>query len=207
MTGETTWLSPIMVVPKKNGKLCIYVDLKKLNETIKKDPYPLPFMEEVLDMVARHKVYAFLDGVSNYHHIVIALEDRYKTTFITKWGAFMWLIMPFRLKNLPLTYQQVVNMAFKEYFGMFMKLFLDDSSIFSDLKTHLAKLRLCFNKCWEFGISLNLEICMFLVFSNVILGYIMSKEGKQPDPKKIATIVNMPKLKTLKDIQVFNNMA
>jgi hypothetical protein len=75
MMGETTWLSLIMVVPKKNGKLYSYVDFQKLNATIKKDPYPLPFMEEVLDMVAKHKVYAFLDEFSNYHHIVIALED------------------------------------------------------------------------------------------------------------------------------------
>jgi hypothetical protein len=89
-------------------------------------------------------------------------------------------------------------MAFKEYFGMFMKLFLDDFSIFSDLKTHLAKFWLCFDKCQEFGISLNLEKCMFLVFSSVILGYIMSKEGKLPDPKKIATIVNMKPWKTFK---------
>jgi hypothetical protein len=58
---EATWLSPIVVVPKKNGKLCICVDFQKLNAATKKDLYPLPFMEEALDMVARHKVYSFLD--------------------------------------------------------------------------------------------------------------------------------------------------
>ncbi len=68
-------------------------------------------------------------------------------------------------------------MDFKEYLGVFMKLFLDDFNIFIDLKTHLAKLQLCFNKCWKFRISLNLKKCMFLVFSNVTHGYIVSKEG------------------------------
>jgi hypothetical protein len=59
---EATWLSPIVVVPKNNGKLRICVDFRKLNVAMKKDPYPLSFMEEVLDMVARHEVYLFLDG-------------------------------------------------------------------------------------------------------------------------------------------------
>lgn len=54
---------------------------------------------------------------------------------------------------------------------------------------------------------LNLEKCMFMVFFNVILGYIMSKEGKLPNLKKIVNIINMPKPKTPKDIQVFNDMA
>jgi hypothetical protein len=58
---EATWLSPIMVVPKKNDKLQICVDFCKLNVATKKDPYPLPFTEVVLDMVASHEVYSFLD--------------------------------------------------------------------------------------------------------------------------------------------------
>jgi hypothetical protein len=63
-----------------------------------------------LDMVIRHKVYSILDGLSDYHQIMIALEDWYKTT---EWGAFMWLVMPFGLKNMPPTYKQTINMAFK----------------------------------------------------------------------------------------------
>jgi hypothetical protein len=63
---EATWLSPIVVVPKKNAKLKICVDVKKLNKTTKKDPYPLPF-SHVVDIVARHEAYSFLDGYSSYH--------------------------------------------------------------------------------------------------------------------------------------------
>ncbi len=93
-------------------------------------------------MVAGHEVYSFLDGFSSYHQIMIALEDQYKTTFITKWGIFVWLIMPFELKNTPPTYQRAISMAFKEYLGVFMKLFLDDFNVFNDLKTHMVKLQL-----------------------------------------------------------------
>ncbi len=59
---KVTWLSPIVVVPKKNGKLKICVDFKTLNATIKKDPYLLPFINEVINIVTEHEIYTFLDG-------------------------------------------------------------------------------------------------------------------------------------------------
>jgi hypothetical protein len=75
---EATWLSPIMVVPKKNGKLQICMDFQKLNIATKKDPYPFPFTKEVLDMVVGHEVYLFFDGLLGYHQVMITLEDMYK---------------------------------------------------------------------------------------------------------------------------------
>jgi len=79
---EATWLSPIVVVPKKNGKSKIYIDFKILNVTTKKYPYPLPFMGEVLNIVVKYEAYSFLDGYSGYHQISIAPEDRYKNAFV-----------------------------------------------------------------------------------------------------------------------------
>jgi hypothetical protein len=173
----------------------------------KKHPYPLLFTKEVLDKVAGHEVYSFLDGFFDYHQIMIAFKDRYKTTFIIDWGAFVWVVMPFGLKNVPPTYQHVVNTTFKDYFGIFRKLFLDDFSVFNNLDTHLPKLQLCFDKCKELDRNLNPKKCMFLMDSSIILGYVVSKEGKLTDPKKILVIIHMPTLKTPKDIQVFNGMA
>jgi hypothetical protein len=112
---EATWLSPIVVVPKKNGKLKICVDFKKLNKATKKYPYPLLFSNEVLNTIARYEAYSFLDGYSRYHQISITPEDRYKTTFVTDWGAFIWMVMPFGVKNGPPTFQRVVSKAFKKY--------------------------------------------------------------------------------------------
>jgi hypothetical protein len=138
---QIMWLSPILVVPKKNGKLCICIDFRKLNAVTKKDPYPLPFTDEVLDKVVGHEVYSFLDGFSSYHQIQIAPDNRYKMTFITNWGAFVWVIMSFGLKNTPPTYQRAVSRAFKDYSDDFMKLFLNDFIVFSDISTHLSKLQ------------------------------------------------------------------
>jgi len=90
------------------------VDFQRLNAATKKDPYPLLFIEKVLDEVVGHEVYSFLNGFSSYHHIMIASKDRYKTAFIINYGAFVWVVMPFGLKNAPPTYQQMVNTTFKD---------------------------------------------------------------------------------------------
>jgi hypothetical protein len=101
---EATWLSPIVVVSKKNKQFQICMDFQKLNATTKNDPYPLPFMEEVLDMVAGHEVYLFFDGFLGYHQIIITLEDKCKNIFITDHGTLVWIVLPFGLKNAPPTY-------------------------------------------------------------------------------------------------------
>jgi len=123
---EATWLSPIVVIPKKNGKLIICIDFKKLNVAIKKDPYPLPFTNEVLNTIAGYETYSFLDGYLGYYQIFIALKDIYKTAFVTNWGALIWKVMSFGVKNGPPTYQKVVTKAYKEYLDNFVKIFLDD---------------------------------------------------------------------------------
>ncbi len=67
LVEETTWLLLIVVIPKKNGKLKIYVDFKKLNLATKKDPYMLPFIDEIINTIVEHEVYTFLNGFSTYH--------------------------------------------------------------------------------------------------------------------------------------------
>jgi hypothetical protein len=110
-----------------------------------------------LDAVAKHAMYTFLDGHSWYYQIQIALGDCYKTAFVTEWGAFVWHVMPFGVKNGPSTYQRVVDWVFKDYLGKFMKLVLEDFTNYNSFDDHVSKLWLCFIKCWEYGINLNLK--------------------------------------------------
>jgi hypothetical protein len=105
---EATRLSPIVIVPKKNGKLKICIHFKKLNVATKKDPYPLPFIDEMLNRVAWYQTYFFLDGYSGYHQIFIAPEGIYKIAFVIDWGAFIWKVMPFGIKIGPPTYKKML---------------------------------------------------------------------------------------------------
>ncbi len=73
---EVTWLSPIVVVPKKNDKLNICIDFRKPNATTKKDPYSLHFTDEMLNIVVGYETYSFLNGYSRYYQISITPEDK-----------------------------------------------------------------------------------------------------------------------------------
>ncbi len=101
---ETIWLSPIVVVLKKNGKFMICVDFIKLNVATKKYSCPLPFINEVMNIIVKHDAYSLFDGYFKYHQIFITLEDMYNTTFVTNWGTFIWAMMPFEMKNGPPIY-------------------------------------------------------------------------------------------------------
>jgi hypothetical protein len=100
--------------------------------------------------------------------------------------------MSFGVKNGPPTCQKAMTKTFKKYLDNFMKIFLDDFTMYNDMESHLQKLLQCFQKCREYGTSLNLNKYAFMVFLKMILGFIVSKERKPPYPKKIQAIVNMP---------------
>ncbi len=110
-------------------------------------------------------------------------------------------------KNELLTYQKLVTKALCEYSDLFIKIFLNDFTIFTDLSTHIKKLNKCFHKCREFNISFNRKKCAFMVYFGTILGFIVFKEVKTPNLKKIKVIFKMLIPTTLKEIQVFNGMA
>ena len=90
---DSEWISPVVVTPKKNGKWRICVDYKPLNAATKRDHFPLPFQDEILNEVAGHERYTVCDGYSGYFQISIAQEDQKKTTFITPWGCFAYRVL------------------------------------------------------------------------------------------------------------------
>jgi hypothetical protein len=95
------WTSPMVVQPKKTNYIQIYVDLRSLNAVCVHDPFPKPFRDEVLENVGGRDSYSFTDGFSRYHQVQIIEEDQAKTTFVTEWGSFAYMIMSFGLKNTP----------------------------------------------------------------------------------------------------------
>ena len=95
------------------------------------DAFPLPFTDGVLDAVAEHEVYSFLDGFSGYNQIQMHLADQEKTAFVIKWGVFVAVVMMFGLKTAPTTFQQIIMEIIGEYIPRFMQVFLDDFVVYS----------------------------------------------------------------------------
>ncbi len=105
---------------------------------------------------------------TNFQDIIIYQSCQKTNTRPPLWqtrGTFVWVVMPFGVKNGPPTYQRVVTKTSCDCIDVFMKIILDDFIIFNDLLIHLEKIFKCFFKCKEFGISLNPNKCAFMVFS------------------------------------------
>ncbi|MCO5607626.1 hypothetical protein L7F22_061824 [Adiantum nelumboides] len=146
---DSEWVSPVVVTPKKNGKRRVCVDYKPLNATTKRDHFPLPFQDEILNEVVGYERYSVCDGYSGYFQIRIAKEDQKKTTFGTPWGYFAYRVMPFGLTNAPVTFQHFVTHVFQPFFGKSIRVFIDDFCIYSSRALHVEKVHVkrCMKVC------------------------------------------------------------
>ena len=124
--SDSQWISPIVVVPKKNGKWRICVDYRELNKATQKDQFPLPFIDQVLDNLSGKKQFSFLEGFSGYNQIQIALEDQDKTTFTCPWGTFAYTVLPFGLCNALDTFQRAIIGRFYDLVNDFLEIYMDD---------------------------------------------------------------------------------
>ena len=82
------WLDNIVPVPKKDGKVRMCVDYRDLNKAYPKDDFPLPHIDVLVDIAALSSMYSFSDGFSGYNQVLMAGEDKHKTTFVTEWGTY-----------------------------------------------------------------------------------------------------------------------
>ena len=189
----TTWVSPIVIVKKKNGKLRICVDYRRLNKKTLKDHFPLPFINTLLEEVAGHEMYSFMDGYSGYNQVSIDPADWHKTAFTTSWGTFAYRVMPFGLCNAPSSFQRVMTFAFSDLLRKVMSVFIDDFSVHGTAKDHLRDLRECFLRCRRAGISINPDKTILGVVRGLMLGHYVSKEGRTTDPEKVRVILQLQK--------------
>jgi len=150
------WVSNLVVVRKKSGEIILCVDFRNLNKCSKKDNYPLPKMEHLLQKVSGAKVMSFLDGFLGYNQVAVHPDDQEKTAFTIPWGTFMYSKMPFGLINAGATFQRAMDIAFEGEKDKFVLIYLDDITVYSSShQDHVKHLKKVFLTCRRFGISVN----------------------------------------------------
>lgn len=123
--------APILFVPKKSGKLCLYVDYRGLNALTIKNRYLLPLINELLNRLNGSVVFSKIDLRNAYYRIQIREGDEWKTAFRTRYGYYEYLVIPFGLTNAPATFQAYINRTLRSYVNVFYIVYLDDILIFS----------------------------------------------------------------------------
>ncbi|KAM2864295.1 hypothetical protein FF1_022978 [Malus domestica] len=220
--SDSRWVSSVQVVPKKSGvtvvkneeqelvptrvvtgwRVCI--DYRKLNARTRKDHFPLPFLDQMLERLAGYQFYCFLDGYSGYNQIVIAPEDQEKTTFTCPFGTFAYRRMPFGLCNAPATFQRCMVSIFSDYVEKIIEIFMDDFSAFGNSFDHcLSNMTLILKRCVEMNLVLNWEKCHFMVKQGIVLGHIISEEGIEVDKSKVDLVRHLPSPTSVREVRSF----
>ena len=132
------------------------IDYRKLNAATRKDHFPLPFIDQMLERLASHSFYCFFDGYSGYNQIFIAPDDQENTTFTCPFSTFVYRRIPCGLCNAPATFQRCMVSIFSDYVEKIIEVFMDDFSVFGDsFDDCLHNLTLILKRCMETNLVLN----------------------------------------------------
>jgi hypothetical protein len=134
--------SPVLFVDKKDGTKRMCIDYRALNDVTIKNKYPLPRIEDMFNQLRGSSVFSKIDLRSGYHQLRIRSSYISKTTFITKYGIYEYIVMSFGLTNALAFFMYLMNSVFMDYLDKFIVVFIDDILIYSqDEQEHEEHLR------------------------------------------------------------------
>jgi hypothetical protein len=171
---------------------------------MKKDHFPLPFIYEMLERLANHAFFCFLDGYSGFMQTPIHPDDQHKTTFTCPYGTFAYGRMPFGLCNALTSFQCCIMAVISEFIEEIVEAFMDDFSVYGKtFKDCLANLDKVLTRCAEVDLVLNWEKCHFMVKQGIVLGHVISERGIEVEKAKVETVEQLPTPTDVKSLRSF----
>ncbi|GJT94972.1 reverse transcriptase domain-containing protein [Tanacetum coccineum] len=223
--SDSPWVSQVHCVPKKGGmtvvkndendliptrlvtgwRVCL--DYRKLNEATRKDHFPLPFMDQMLERLPRNLHWFSSIGFSGYFCFFFPDshrpegQERLHSHYHTK---HCYRRMPFGLCNAPDTFQRCMMAIFHDMIEKTMEVFMDDFSVFGDsFSTCLSHLEKMLKRCEDTNLVLNWEKSHFMVKEGIVLGHKISKSGIEVDRAKVDVIAKLPHPTIMKGVRSF----
>ena len=184
------------------------MDYRGLNAITKKNRYPLPLTDDLLDRVRDCKVFSVIDLKNAFNLIRIKDGDEWKTAFRTHLGLFEYLVMPFGLTNAPATFQAFIQDTLRDLLDIICVVYLDDILIFSRTQEeHDHHVRIILQRLRDANLFANAKKCEFDKDEVEYLGFILGRHGLRMHPKKLSTIIDWPEPTSVKQLQSFLGFA
>ena len=195
------WLVNVVMVKKSNGKWRMYVDFTDLNKACLRDSFPLPRIDQLVDLTTRYKLLSFMDAFSRYNQILTNEEDQEKISFVTSQGLYCYKVMPFGLKNAGAIYQRLVNRMFSHQIGRNVEVHINDMLVKSkDEANYLDDLKETFSTLYKYNMKLNPAMCVFAIALGKFLGLMVSQRGIEANLDKVKEIIEVKSPKIVKEV-------
>lgn len=175
-SSTSPWLSPVVLVQKKDGSLRFCVDYRNLNAVTTADTFPLPRIDELIDELSPSDTFTTLDAKAAYWSVEVHPEDRPKTAFSDGYRLFQFWRLPFGLSTAPTTFQRTMNFVLSSVLGHHTLAYLDDVVVYSrGFSQHLKDLEETLQLLAAAGLKLNIEKCKFAATTINFLGFTSSR--------------------------------
>ena len=202
------WLSPIVLIPKKDNSTRFCVDYRKLNQVTIKDAYPLPNIRDIFDQLGGAKIFSTIDLKSGFWQIPVAPGDQDKLAFVTTCGSYSFKKLPMGLSTSPAKFQRIMDYVMSDLIGVCVFPYLDDLIIYSkNEQDHAKHLKMVFQRLKKYNLTLNGSKCHIGKSEVELLGFIISAQGIRPQPKKTEAIQNLAYPTTVREVKAFLGMA
>ncbi|MBW0555971.1 hypothetical protein O181_095686, partial [Austropuccinia psidii MF-1] len=200
--------APVLFVKKKDGGICLCVDNHKLNHATRKNRCPVNPMYHLLTVFKGATISSKIDLCGAYNLLRIKQGDEHLTAFITKYGSYEYLAMPFGFNNAPASFQNLVNDIFEDFLDILFVVYLDDIMVFSSSEEeHVKHVTSVLQRLRDNSLFAQTSKCHFHASSVEYLGYVVSSDGLKMNSSKVQQILYWPQPKNIKSLQPFLGFA
>ena len=203
--AASPWSSLVLLLKKKNGDSRFSVDYRRVNKNIKRDMFPLPRVDDILENLRDSSVFTTLDmNTTLDHQIELDEGSRDYTAFRTMSGSYRFKRSSQGLPTFPAAYQRACNLAFHDQLGNFLFSYIDDIVIYSkNFQEHLKHLSKILGRIEMTGFKLGLQKCQFAAPSIKYLGQVVDRSGIHVDKDKVKAISEMMPPTNVKMVRSF----